>query len=149
VLLAVGVAVLLVHFGSFALRRLGRARESPTPAVAEPAAAATLVTSAAAPPPPTWLEEVDALARSGAQGEAVQRLFRRALAILATGSGADVPSRTSREVLGKLALPGDDRRLLAAILAVVERHRFGDRPVDAEAYGVCRAGFLRLVGDER
>lgn len=96
--------------------------------------------------PPT-LSELERLLRAGDLAEAVHLLLRLALKHLEKGAGGPLPAGlTSREVLRRSRLGGDERESLATLVEAVERSLFGALPVTRREYDTCAAAFERLTG---
>lgn len=92
------------------------------------------------------LEDADKLAAQGRFADAVHLLLLRSIQDI----NAKLPDRlrpalTSREIGTLSELPAAIRDLFSAIARVVERSRFGGRPVGAEDYARCRAEYERFA----
>ena len=103
----------------------------------------------AAPLPPgilPELEEILALARTGAYEAAVHLLLIRGLRQLdrIRGSGL-APSLTSREILRRPDLPAGSGTDLATLVQAVEISRFGGRPAGEAIFQSCLESYRRLV----
>jgi hypothetical protein len=140
-----GIAALVVVGVVQAIRSRspGHAR-APGEAGAPPPAAAAAAERARA----ATLAEADALAAAGRYEEALHVLLHRTFATLTAAGRADAaaPALTSREVLARARLDGDDRGALEGLVGVVEVTRFGGAPADEAAWREGRARFRRLAG---
>jgi hypothetical protein len=122
-------AMIVLIVGALLLAAVWVARRLRPPAVDVRASAAPATPAIALPPAPPTLDEVERLAAEGRYAEAVHLLLLRAVAAL--GSRVPLPpSLTSREVVKASGLEGAPGDALERLVRVVERSRFGGRPVD-------------------
>jgi hypothetical protein len=137
------LAVLVLAAGFYLLRWLRR--RGVTPAEAPPAR----VLSAWQPTVQQTrllLSDADDLAAAGRYAEAVHRLLLVAIQeIVQRRPGRVVPSLTSREIATLPELSAMAQRIFFTIALVVERSRFGNRPLGAAEYGECRAAFEQFT----
>lgn len=136
-LIAVGLGLAVVGLVREVTRgRTLRARVPEPTEVPEPPAPAS------APPAE---DEIAALARGGAYGEAVHLLLRRAIRVL----GRERPlsaALTSREVLRTAGLAPPSRGAFEELVTAVERFWFGGVPLLREDYERCAAAYQAVVG---
>ena len=100
-------------------------------------------TRPAAPPP--GLDEIEALARRGAYGEAVHLLLRRAIALLARRRPLS-PALTSREVPRAAGLVPPVRGAFEELAGSAERFRFGGARLRREDYERSAAAYRTVAG---
>ncbi|AUW58210.1 DUF4129 domain-containing protein [Sphingobium sp. SCG-1] len=99
-----------------------------------------------AAPARAWLKEADALAAQGRFADAVHHLLMRSVEDLARRRPQIVrPALTSRELAAIEAIPSAPRRLFAEIATVVERSLFGERPVNADEWALCRSAYTNFA----
>lgn len=116
-----------------------------------PITAAETEQPAAAPAPrgatPTGpLADADRLAAAGNWAEAIHLLLLHGVEALKRRLGRVVPpALTSRELVRRVALPEPSAAALGAIVAAVERSRFGGRPVGPEDYRACRGHYQAFL----
>jgi hypothetical protein len=84
------------------------------------------------------LGDAEALAREGKFAEAIHTLLLRTLEELVKNLSAPLPrSLTSREILGRVPLPGEARTALSGLVTATELCWFGDETPGANDYRVC------------
>jgi hypothetical protein len=86
------------------------------------------------------IESAERLAAIGRFAEAIHSLLLETLSALAKAARI-APSLTSREILGRVALPADAREALSGLVLAVEVSRFGGAPAAEEDYRACLARF--------
>lgn len=88
------------------------------------------------------LGDAEALAQAGDFAEAIHVLLLRTLEELSRRGGVQLPpSLTSREILGRIPLPGDAQHALADLVTAVEVSHFGGATPGASDYHLCRDRF--------
>jgi hypothetical protein len=92
------------------------------------------------------LADADALAAAGRFADAVHLLLLVAIQEIGQRHpGLVAPALTSREIAGLAALSPLARRIFSIIALVVERSRFGNRPMGPAEYAQCRAAFEQFT----
>ena len=91
--------------------------------------------------------DLEELLRAGFFAEAAHMLLQRALSRIEERSGRRwARSLTSREILRRGALEGEDREALRTLVEAVERSLFGGLALTREDYELCAAAFARFGG---
>lgn len=92
------------------------------------------------------LGDAEALARAGRYGEAIHALLLRTLEELTRRLDRPLPrSFTSREILGRVALPPEARDALAHLVTAVEVTHFGGAEPGPDDYAMCVDRFQRFA----
>jgi hypothetical protein len=94
------------------------------------------------------IESAEALARSGRWAEAIHALLLETLSALAKAARI-APSLTSREIVQRVALPGEAREALSGLVLAVEVSRFGGAPAGEEDYRACLSRFHAFLDTYR
>lgn len=132
-LLWTALAVLAFLAISWLVRRLSGAPRDAT--VPEPVTAA---------PVEIPIESAERLAAAGRFAEAIHSLLLETLSALARAARI-APSLTSREILGRVALPDAAREALGGLVLAVEVSRFGGAPAGEADYRACLARFQTFL----
>jgi hypothetical protein len=136
-LLWTALAVLVFLAVSWLVRRLSAAPRDV--AVAEPASPGAVEIP---------IESAERLAAAGRFAEAIHSLLLETLSALARAARI-APSLTSREILGRVQLPGEAREALSGLVLAVEVSRFGGAPAGEEDYRACLARFRAFLDTYR
>ncbi len=104
--------------------------------------------AAAAPVVEIPIESAERLAAAGRFAEAIHALLLETLSALAKAARI-APSLTSREILGRVALPGEAREALSGLVLAVEVSRFGGAPAGEPEYRACLARFHAFLDTYR
>lgn len=92
------------------------------------------------------LDDADALAAQNRFAEAVHLLLLVSIQEIADRRpGLVAPALTSREIASLPSLSPLAQKIFFAIALIVEKSRFGNRPLAADEYAQCRAAFAQFV----
>lgn len=94
------------------------------------------------------IESAERLAAAGRFAEAIHSLLLETLSALARAARI-APSLTSREILGRVALPAPARDALSGLVLAVEISRFGGAPAGEADYRACRERFQAFLDTYR